>query len=204
MMLASEWFMPFKIAPQTNVLEALLETDRLTLEPLLPDHASILLADLQDHRLYQYIPQDPPKNLQVLSDRFKTLRKRFSPKGDQVWLNWAVRLKANAQYVGLLQATVNQDHSSSIAYFIFSAWQQRGYCKESLRHVISFLFEHLEVTSVLAEIDTRNCLSINVVQGLGFKKVGLKADADFFKGGSSSEYRYCLKRNRWNSLCQID
>ena len=39
--------------------EARLKTSRLFLEPILPAHASRLNEQLQDERLYRFIPQDP-------------------------------------------------------------------------------------------------------------------------------------------------
>ena len=40
--------------------EAVLETERLRLEPLLRCHAAILFPLLQDEHIYRYVPQDPP------------------------------------------------------------------------------------------------------------------------------------------------
>ena len=47
--------------------EAVLKTPRLLIEPLLPAHAARLYECLQDERLYQFIPQDPPASLRALS-----------------------------------------------------------------------------------------------------------------------------------------
>lgn len=40
--------------------EAVLETERLKLEPLTPSHALPLFPILSDERIYTYIPDNPP------------------------------------------------------------------------------------------------------------------------------------------------
>jgi [ribosomal protein S5]-alanine N-acetyltransferase len=175
--------------------DEMLETERLVLEPLLPKHAPILFERLKNATLYQYIPQEPPADIEALLDRFNNFRNRISPNGLELWLNWALRLKQSSEYIGLVQATINQDQSALIAYFIFSAWQKRGFCREALFRLNKFLFDESHVTSVFAEIDTRNLASIKVVEGLGFERIDTVKNADFFKGNFSSEYRYRLEKS---------
>ena len=78
--------------------EAVLETERLCLEPLLRSHAAILFPLLQDERIYRYIPQDPPISVAALEERYHRLENRLSPTGDEAWLNWAVA--ANGRLAG--------------------------------------------------------------------------------------------------------
>jgi ribosomal-protein-alanine N-acetyltransferase len=59
--------------------EAVLETPRLLIEPLMPSHAVSLYARLRDERLYEFIPQDPPASPQALEDRYLGLSSRRSP-----------------------------------------------------------------------------------------------------------------------------
>ena len=61
--------------------EARLETSRLWIEPLIPAHATRLYERLQDERLYEFIPQNPPASLQALEDRYRALSSRRSPDG---------------------------------------------------------------------------------------------------------------------------
>ncbi|HYO94278.1 MAG TPA: GNAT family protein [Polyangiaceae bacterium] len=41
----------------------------------------------------------------------------------------------------------------------------------------------------------RNLASIKLAEKLGFSRMGLKRDADYFKGSTSHEYRYELSRS---------
>lgn len=172
------------IAPETT-----LETSRLLLEPLVASHAVHIYRELQDERLYQFIPQEPPISLQVLEARYRALSSRLSPGGQQAWLNWAVSLRAGT-YIGTLEATVYPNRTAAIAYMIFPPFWRQGYAKEGCLQLLNHLFNDYQVNLVAAEIDTRNVASIELIKSLGFKHVSTKENADFFKGCVSHEYRY--------------
>ena len=171
--------------------EAVLETERLCLEPLLRSHAAILFPLLQDERIYRYIPQDPPISVAALEERYHRLESRLSPTGDEAWLNWAVRLKASAVYTGRVEASVTHG-TAQLAYEFCPRFWGQGYATEACRRVLWLLFDGYGVSTVLADVDTRNIASIRLLERLGFKRVAHRAAADFFKGTVSDEYRYWL------------
>jgi len=177
--------------------EARLETPRLLLEPILPAHASMLNESLQDEELYRFIPQNPTHSLEALTDRYDFLSARRSPDGREAWLNWAVREKRSGDYVGTLEATVEEDPLAFIAYMVFVPYQRRGFAAEACRRLLEHLIDDYRVGVVAAEIDTRNTASIALVESLGFERVGFKKDADHFKGSTSDEYRYEIKESVW-------
>jgi ribosomal-protein-alanine N-acetyltransferase len=177
--------------------EARLETPRLLLEPILPAHAPILNESLQDEELYRFIPQDPPPSLEALTDRYDFLSARRSPDGREAWLNWAVRDKRSGDYVGTLEATVEEVPLAFIAYMVFAPYQRRGFAAEACWRLLEHLVDDYRVGVVAAEIDTRNTASIALVESLGFERVGFQKDADQFKGSTSDEYRYEIKESVW-------
>ena len=61
------------------VEEATLETERLLLEPLLPEHATLLLEGLADECLYRFIPTDAPETAEALERRYRKLSSRRPP-----------------------------------------------------------------------------------------------------------------------------
>ena len=181
--------------------EAILETSRLLLEPLYPTHASALYEALQAHAIYEFIPENPPITLEALRNRYQRLATRRSPDGQEVWLNWAMRLRKEELYVGTLQATITPNATAYIAYILFPAYWSQGYAREGCGRVLDFLFEDYHVHTALAEIDTRNTASIKLVESLGFQRVATQLDADFFKGSTSHEYRYELKYSTRSEVC---
>ena len=177
--------------------EARLETRRLLLEPLMPAHAPRLHEQLQDERLYQFIPQDPPTSLQALEARYGALSSRRSPDGREAWLNWAVCERRSGEYAGTLEATVHENLTATIAYTVFVPYQRRGLAAEACGRLLEHLFEDYRVSLAAAEIDTRNAASMALVESLGFERVAFHEDADHFKGSPSDEYRYELKGSAW-------
>lgn len=167
--------------------DAPLHTARLVLEPLVEAHAALLFASFADPLLYTYIPGDPPASIDALRERYRRLEKRASPDGAERWLNWAARLVDAPSYVGLFEATVHEDATASLAYFVFSAHGRRGYGVEGAGEVVRHLFESHRVRAVRANIDTRNLASIRLVERLGFLHERLILQADHFKGAVSDE-----------------
>jgi [ribosomal protein S5]-alanine N-acetyltransferase len=177
--------------------EARLETPRLFLEPILPAHAARLNEQLQDERLYRFIPQDPPATLQALEDRYDFLSTRRSPDGREAWLNWAVRERSSGDYAGTLEATVHDNRTATVAYMVFVPRQRRGFAAEACGRLLTHLFQNYRVGMVAAKIDTRNVASTALVESLGFERVAFHKDADHFKGSSSDEYRYEIEESVW-------
>ena len=170
--------------------ESILETSRLLFEPIHPSHALALFEPLQSSAIYNFIPESPPTSAEALAARYQKLAVRTSPDGQELWLNWGMRLRNNDEYVGVLQATVYPDATAYLAYILFPPFWKQGYASEGCRRILELLFTDYQVRIVIAEIDTRNTASMKLVEHLGFQRVGTKLDADFFKGSTSHEYHY--------------
>lgn len=170
--------------------EAFLETPRLVLEPLQTSHALVLYEPLQSETIYEYIPENPPASVEALATRYQRLASRRSPEEEEVWLNWAMRLRKEDRYVGVLQATVCPDATASLAYILFPAFWRQGYAREGCGRILELLFQDYQMHTVSAEIDTRNTASIKLIESLGFQRVATTLHADFFKAAPSDEYRY--------------
>jgi [ribosomal protein S5]-alanine N-acetyltransferase len=165
------------------------------LEPLVRAHARHLFPALSVPLIYRFIPQEPPASLLELEARYQRLESRTSPAGDELWLNWALRLKLEGQYIGTVQATISSAHSPLIAYELSPDFWGQGYATESCSRVITSLFTDYGVTEIMAEVDTRNLASCKLLERLGFQRILTRERADFFKGEYSDEHTYQLIRN---------
>jgi [ribosomal protein S5]-alanine N-acetyltransferase len=170
------------------LLESVLHTPRLQLEPQRPEHADALFAPLGDARLYAHIPQDPPPSLDALRERLLLLSTRRSPQGDELWLNWVVRDARDGTLLGRVQATVRADAPCYVAYEVFPEHWRRGIAREACARMIQWLIDELHVEQFTAEVDSLNAASLRLLERLGFKRVALRANADRFKGRSSDEW----------------
>ncbi|GLR11454.1 hypothetical protein GCM10007907_02440 [Chitinimonas prasina] len=175
-----------------SAANTVLTTQRLTLEPLTAAHAALLLDGLSDASLFSFVPQNPPASLEALTARYQRLESRSSPDGAEWWLNWAVRL-TDGEYVGVVEATVDEDNVASMGWFIFTPHQRKGYAAEAVAKLREHLMGPFMAEEFKIFIDTRNKASIALVEALGFKREALLPNADNFKGSKSDEYRYSFK-----------
>jgi RimJ/RimL family protein N-acetyltransferase len=179
--------------------DAILETERLRLEPLTPQHAPHLFPVLSDERIYACIPEDPLPDQDALRRRYQRLATRRSASGNELWLNWAVQRKREHDYIGTLQATVYADQRAAIAYLLNSAFWGYGYAQEACHRLLRLLFGAYHVHAVHAEVDTRNHASWRLLDRLGFRRIAFRQAADYFKGSISDEYTYELTDKDWQA-----
>ncbi len=174
-------------APSDKTL--LIETDRLTLEPILVSHAKEMFALLRDPDLYKFIPQDPPE-LTKLEKTYDFWSKRCSPTGDELWLNWAARMRKTGEVIGHFQAGVKEGTESNLGYTVGLRFQRQGFAMEALQAIFLFLNREMKLESIKAWIDARNFASIALVEKLGMVQIGFIKNAAHFKGADSDEYIY--------------
>lgn len=82
----------------------IVATPDLVLEPQVAAHAEEMFAVLSDPAIYEY-ENEPPPCVDWLRARFKRLKSRRSPSGQEQWLNWVIRLPTS-EPVGYVQATL--------------------------------------------------------------------------------------------------
>lgn len=115
--------------PETPMLHG----SRLRLEPLRVDHAEEMAPLLDDPELHRFIG-GRPASLPDLRDRYRRQVLGHSPDGSQRWLNWVVRMSADGQAIGTVQATVARDNEglvAEVAWMIATAYQSQGYASEA-------------------------------------------------------------------------
>lgn len=169
--------------------DLLLETERLVLEPITVGHTDEMHGLLSETALYPHIPEDPPL-LAELRAKYLRWEHRQSPSGDELWLNWAARLKTTGALVAHFQAGLDRHRTATLGYIVGVAHQGRGYAFESLTAVLQFLGQRLNAQRIEARIDTRNGPSVKLAEKLGFRRTAFIEKADHFKGAPSDEYVY--------------
>ena len=173
-----------------------LNSARLRIESLRPEHASVLVAPLQDEAIYTWIPDEAP-GLEALTARYQFLTAGRSPDGEEYWLNWVVFLKGTTTPIGTFQATIPKGLNASFAYIVFPPFWRNGYAREMAVRILFDIFARYELRAIHAEIDTRNTASIKLVESLGLTRIKTVKDADFFNGSTSHEHTYAMTRDAW-------
>ncbi len=165
-------------------------TTRLRVEALTPAHAAVLYPVLDDPALYTYIDEDPPASLEALTRRYAHLAR--GGRGDEVWRNWVVFLRASDAPVGTLQATITVDRRALVAYAVVPRCWRRGLGAEAVGWMLDELRDRDGVVRAEALIDTRNVASMALVERVGFRRVETINFAAVLRGEPSHEHRYAI------------
>ena len=145
-----------------------LSTERLQLEPLVADDAIELFPVLDDPALGRYTGERPPDDVEALRGRFERWEPRRSPEGDELWLNWAVRLREDSRAIGVLQATV-ADGETAIAWTIGTAFQRQGFATEAGAALLPWLRATIGDATIVAWIHPDHLASQAVARRIGMQ-----------------------------------
>jgi len=138
----------------------------LSLEPLLASHADAMFEVLSDPAIYEY-ENEPPASVYALRDRYARLESRLSPDGEEIWLNWVVRV-GTGELIGFVQATLRPGGQAAVAYEMNSAYWGRGLASQALQAMLLELVERYQVRDLWAVLKRANHRSQRLLQRAGF------------------------------------
>jgi RimJ/RimL family protein N-acetyltransferase len=153
------------------VAEAIV-TGRLELLPLLVEHADEMSAVLSDPALHTFTG-GTPDTPQALRSRYQRMT-AGSPDPAVSWLNWVIRLRAEARLTGTVQATVSPSGTGPVAeisWVVGTAWQGRGIATEAAQGLVDWLSRQ-PVQDVIAHIHPEHQASAAVAAAAGLTPTG--------------------------------
>ena len=152
-----------------------LETERLLLDPMVEGDSHALFALLTDPEIHAFTGSRPPGSADDLRITTRRRESRRSPAGDELWLNWTLRLKTDQSVVGYVQAGVTQG-KADLAWVVGVPFQRRGYASEASRRVLRWLRDDLGVQEVSANIHPDHIASQKVARNIGLRKSRERTD----------------------------
>ncbi len=147
-----------------------IESKTLRLEPLTVAHAEEMFESLSSPALYDYMPGAPPSSVAALQERYAKLARGTSADGQQLWLNWIIRV-APGRCVGFVQATIYPRRTGDFAFVLAPEYWGRGVAFEACQAAIPYIADELRVTELFATVDPKNTRSIRLLTRLGFNEV---------------------------------
>jgi RimJ/RimL family protein N-acetyltransferase len=150
----------------------------LNLTPLEVEDAEQVVAVLGDERLHEFIGGQP-LTLDELRDRYARLV-AGSGKADEVWLNWILRLRADSQPVGTVQATLTTDGdrwTAHVAWVIGADFQNQGFASEAARALVEWLREQ-GVEDIAAHVHRDHRASVVVATRAGLRSTDDEAGGE--------------------------
>ena len=156
-----------------------LETARLTLEPLLVDHADEMALLLDDPGLHAFTGGSPV-SVSDLRSRYERQSAGRSPDGSEGWFNWVLRHRETGSAVGTVQATLRDGGGrrvAELAWVVAVPHQSRGYATESAEAVAGWLRRH-GVEVLAAHIHPAHQASSRVARHLGMTATDVTVDGE--------------------------
>ncbi|WP_405948189.1 GNAT family N-acetyltransferase [Streptomyces prunicolor] len=143
----------------------LISTARLDLVPLSAAHAEEMATVLSSPALHTFTGGEP-LSPDALGTRYERLV-AGSPDPAVSWLNWVLRLRADAHLTGTVQATVTGSEAE-IAWVVGAPWQGRGFASEAAQGLVSWLTARPAFRTVVAHIhpDHRASAAVATAAGL--------------------------------------
>ena len=135
-------------------------------------HAAELAPLLDDPALHEFTG-GAPLSAAALAARYARQAARRSPGGDQMWGNWAVRVRATGTVAGTVQATLPAGGPAAgpaeVAWVVVRPAQGRGYATEAARSLVALL--HEAGWTVVAHIHPGHLACQQVARGAGLTSV---------------------------------
>ena len=180
-----------------------IETKRLTIRHL-------ALSDLADFHIYRSNPEvtkyqgfDVMTIEQAESFIKENATKHFGKAGE--WVQYAIENKETGKLVGDCAIKPDQYDTriAEIGITISHLEQKKGFAKETLVGILSFLFDQKEIHRVVEIVDAENIASINLLKSIGFRLEGHFIENIFFNGKWGSEYQYAMLKREWEERKQL-
>lgn len=164
------------------------------------------LTDLSDFHVYRSNPEVTKyQGFDVMTveqaDAFiKRNSVKFYGKAGE-WVQYAIENKATEKLIGdcAIKLEQNDIRIAQIGITISHLEQKKGYAKEALLAMLTFLFESKEIHRVVEIVDAENTASINLLKSIGFRQEGHFIENIFFKGKWGSEFQYAMLKREWDS-----
>jgi len=124
--------------------------------------------------------------------------KHFGKAGE--WVQYGIEKRETGQLIGdcAIKLDLYDSRIAEIGITISHLEQQRGFAKEALNGILSFLFDQKEIHRVVEIVDVENMASINLLKSTGFRQEGHFIENIFFKGKWGSELQYAMLKREWN------
>jgi [ribosomal protein S5]-alanine N-acetyltransferase len=179
-----------------------ISTERLTLKPHTPANLEWLNALFNDTDEQYFDGDEPPKEVpETLEETSKLLRRILTRPPDADIIDYAIHRKDDDTLIGCgMIAHINHyNHRCDLGIGMGYDKQNwgKGYAHETLRAIIKYCFNELDLNRIGAEIYEFNMRSIRLFEGLGFHREGVKRQYIFKDGVMKDEFLYSLLKEDW-------
>ena len=167
-----------------------METERLTLRPMIIEDFDALHEILSDPEIMQHYPA--PFSEEQTRKWIVRNMERYAELGFGLW---AVILKETGELIGDCGVTMQNIHGQllpEIGYHIHKKHQRQGYASEAARACMDFIFEHMTFNSVYSYMKYTNEASYGVAL-----KNGMTFIEEYDDPINARTRVYAITREKW-------
>jgi len=117
------------------------------------------------------------------------------------WMQIAVALKETDELIGDIGCILKQEDARQavVGYRIASPYWRRGYAYEAMQAWLDHLFGDLDLHRVVADCDTENTASYQLLEKLGFRREAHFIESYLENGFYINEFHYGLLQREWRA-----
>ena len=118
------------------------------------------------------------------------------------WVQYGIENISSQQLIGdcAIQLQKDDPRIAEIGITISHFEQRKGFAKEAMLGILSFLFEEKKLHRVKEIVDAENIASVKLLESIGFRREGHFIENIFFKGKWGSEYQYAMLHWEWEKI----
>lgn len=164
------------------------------------------LSDLFDFHIYRSNPEVTKyqgfdvMTIEQAEEFIKDNSEKYFGKAGE-WVQYGIENIETRRLIGDCAIKLDQYDTriAEIGITISHLEQKKGFAKEVLLGILTFLFDTKGIHRVVEIVDTENIASINLLKSTGFRQEGHFIENIFFKGKWGSEFQYAMLKREWDS-----
>lgn len=175
-----------------------IETERLIMRPFTNDDCEAMLEIQSNPVMTKYTPDEPWKSIDDAKEFIKLSLRLYESEHHTFRHFFAVVEKMSGNLIGFCGVGgIDYDHTQNeVFYGIHQDYWGKGYATEAGKAMLKYGFNQLGLEKIIGAVHTENNSSINVLEKIGLKRIGVISGlAEEFKG-FNGEYLYALKGER--------
>ena len=177
-----------------------INTNRLLLRELKQSDLNGFLAYRCLEEVCRYQGFEPMNEMAAAAFLVENGEKKWGVAGQ--WIQYALELSETHELIGDFAIQLNEYDTriAQIGISLSPTFQGKGYAKECMEALVSFLFRDTETLRIEEIVDAENHASIHLLESCSFRKEGHFIENVFFKGKWGSEMQYALLKREWELL----
>ena len=167
----------------------IIETERLILREMVIDDAQDMLRLHSNHQVQKYTGEVVITSLEEIRNKIKEFQSRDENRG---FGRWVTILKKGKQFVGWAGlAYLPEFDEIDLGYRFLPEYWGLGIATEASRAILTYGFDSLKLTKIIAIVMKENKVSIKVME-----KVGMEFDkfAPYELGSEDAVWYWCDKK----------